>query len=231
MTRSGWMLLPVLTLSGCLLNESPAPLVPADPFSPPASGTPVRTQTATFAPAATQVAARVEAIGVKVLDANKQASLRLRFHTIGSPQPEIFHVQDRDLFVTEGLVNQCKTDGELAAVLCQEMGKIVTEREIRAGPKARNPEREPPPDLRIGTDYVGGLGSPDQTRLAELARFDKERSRAAAPLPPPDPRALAHGYLKRAGYAEGNLETVTPLLQAAALNSSFEKQLAVPAHP
>jgi hypothetical protein len=167
----------------------------------------------------------VEAIGGKVLDANKQTSLRLKFHTIGSPQPEIFHVQDRAVFVTEGLVNQCKTDAELAAVLCQEMGKMVAEREIRAGPRARNPEREPPPDLRIGADYASGMTTPDQTHLAELAKFEKERSRSTAPLPPPDPRVLAHSYLKRAGYAEGTLETVTLLLQAAALNSTFEKQM------
>lgn len=231
MARSGWMLvLPVVALSGCLFNDG-APVVPADPFSPRTPGTAPRTQAATFAPASTEVAARVEAVGRKVLDANKQTSLRLQFHTIGSPQPEVFHLRARDVFITEGLVNQCKTDTELAAVLCHEMGKMVAEREVRADPRSRNPDREPPPDLYIGNDRVGGMGPPDQTRLAELARFDKERPRPAVPLPPPDPRALAHAYLKRAGYAEANLETVTPLLQAAALNSSFEKQLTAPARP
>lgn len=227
MARSGWLVvLPVIALAGCLLNDSPTPLVPPDPFSPLAPGTPARSQANTFAPASTAVAARVEAVGRKVLNANKQTSLRLNFHTIGSPQPEIFHVRACDLFVTEGLVNQCKTEGELAAVLCQEMAKMVAEREISADPRVRNPDREPPPDLHIGNDNVGGMGPPDQTRRAELAKFDRERSWSTTPrLPPPDPRALAHEYLKRAGYAEGNLETVTPWLQAAALNSTFVKQL------
>src|SRR5579871_1781906 len=140
MARSGWMLvLPVIAVAGCLFNDG-APVVPADPFSPRTPGAPPRTQAATFAPASTEVAARVETIGRKVLDANKQTSLRLQFHTIGSPQPEVFHLQARDVFVTEGLVSQCKTDGELAAVLCQEMGKMVAERELRADPRSRNPD-------------------------------------------------------------------------------------------
>lgn len=225
MVRRGWLLvLPVFAVAGCLFEESSTPLVPSDPFHPTPTAAVgwVRTP---FAPASTEAAARVEAAGRKILTANQQIGVRPLFRTIGSPQPEIFHVQTDEVNVTEGLVNGCKSEGELAAALCQELGKMVSERETLAGPKARNPEREPPPELRVGNDYVGGMGSPDQTRLAELSRFEKDHRRAGTPLPPPDPRILARSYLAKAGYPETSLEAVAPLLQAAAANLTFEKQM------
>src|SRR5438045_3984146 len=68
------------------------------------------------APAATEVAARVDAVGRCIAAANPQAGVdrrSLMFHTIGSPQVEVFHRGTSDIFVTEGLVRQCATDGQL----------------------------------------------------------------------------------------------------------------------
>lgn len=228
MSRRGWLLfLPLV--AGCWLEESATPQVPGDPFhaTPPAGAGWVR---APFAPPSSETAARVEAVGRKILLANASTGVRPVFRTIGAPQPEIFHVGAREVDVTEGLVNGCKSEAELAAVLCHELGKMVSEREALAGPRARSPDREPPPEVRVGNDYVGGMGSADQTRLAELSRYEKERRRSGTSLPPPDPRALARNYLVKAGYPEAGLDAVAPLLQAAAANTTFEKQL-TPAGP
>jgi hypothetical protein len=200
-------------------------LVPSNPFQQSAAAPP-RSHTS-YAPASTAAAARVETLGRKIVMANPQAGLRPYFRTIGAPQPELFHVGTTEIDITEGLVSQCKTEGELAAVLCKEMGKMVSEREAVAGPQARSPEREPPPELRVGTDYAGTAGAPDQTRLAELGKFEKERRRLREPsLPPPDPQVLARLYLKNAGFPEKELESAAQLLQTAAQNNAFEKQMA-----
>ncbi|HEV3203476.1 MAG TPA: hypothetical protein VGY77_03790 [Gemmataceae bacterium] len=223
MRRPLWIImLPVLAGIGCLFDESTS-IVPANPF-PANPVVPGRAQ-ANFAPANTEVAARVDSVGRKIVAANKQTGIRPLFRTIGSPQPEIFHIGTSEIDITEGLAAQCKTEGELAAVFCEELAKMVAERETGANPKVRHPDRSPPPDMRIGNDYTGGLSS-DQTRLAELGKFEKEQGRPQAlPPPPPDPQILARSYLQRAGYPDANLEAVLPLLKAAAANSTFEKQL------
>jgi len=228
-------LLSALACGGCLFDESTS-IVPANPFHSDPGGSAkllpsnqALTQT-NFAPANTEVAARADSLCRKILAANKQIGLRptLTLETIGSPQPEIFHIGTSRIDITEGLVTRCKTDGELAAVLCNEMAKMVVEREAVASPTVRQPDRTPPPDLRIGNDYTGGLSS-DQTRLAELVKFEKDYGRPQASAPtPPDAQTLARSYLLRAGYPDANLDAVRPLLQTAAANATFEKQLTAP---
>jgi predicted Zn-dependent protease len=209
-------------LCGCLSQQAATSQVPSDPFGQ-AEAPPVQRQVS-YAPASIETAARVDTLGRKLLAANRQIGVKPIFRTIGTPVPEVFHCGTAEVDVTEGLVRLCQNEGELAAVLCQELGKIVAEREALAGPQARVPEREPPQEVRIGTDNAGAFGPADQTHLAELAKFEKERPRPSASLPLPDPQALARGYLTKAGYAETELQGAAPILQAAAANSAFEKQ-------
>jgi predicted Zn-dependent protease len=221
MVRCGWIVvLSLLASAGCM-SEEPTALVPSDPFHPPRATPPARTS---FAPPSTAAAARVDTLARKILQANPQAGVRPWFRTIGAPQPEIFHVSTGEIDITEGLVNQCKTDDELAAVLCHELGKMVAEREVLAG--SRRPDRTPPPEVRVGNDYPGATSSADLTRLAELGKFEKEHPRRPVPVQPPDPQVLARRYLTKAGFEEKTLDAVAPLLQAAAANTTFEKQLA-----
>src|SRR5262245_31992982 len=126
-----------------------------------------------LAPASTEAAARVDSVGRRVVAANPQIGARPLFHTIGAPQPDIFHRGNTDVLVTEGLVRQCATDGQLAAVLCAELGKMVSEREAATPTAVRRPDRLTPIDTRIGIDTGWGT-APDQTRLRELADFDKD---------------------------------------------------------
>jgi hypothetical protein len=197
-------------------------LVTDNPFANP---TPAAKPTrVALSPASKETATRVGEVGQKLLAANPNLGLRPAFVTIGGPQPEIFHVQTDGIYVTEALVKQCATEGQLAAALSHELGKMVAERQALTGPNA--PEYQPPMDVRVGSDSGGTYGAADLTHLAELGKYEKERRRP--PALPPDPQALARTYLVKAGYAVNELDTVAPLLHAAAANNSFEKQLAAP---
>jgi hypothetical protein len=243
--------IPVMA-SGCLGDEERTKLVPSDPFGnalSAGSGDPRTTSDArtnvdprtalsptgpvtrsSVQPAPAEIAARVDLLGRKILASNPQIGMKPQFMVIGSPQPEIFHKKNEALFITEGLVKRCQTEGQLAAVLCHELGKMVSDREVQMGPQVWNPRRLPPPEVRIGNDSPGSFNPSDRTRLAELAGYEQERRQATPPpLPPPDPDLLARGYLQKAGFYEADWKAAQPHLQAAAANLNFEKQIAKPA--
>jgi hypothetical protein len=229
--RFTWCVLPVvLALSGCTLFEDEStPLVPADTFgSAPA---PLPITKVSHAPAEEATAQRVAATGQKLVDANPTLGMKPMFRTVGSPQPEIFHRGASELVVTEGVVDKCTTDGQLAAVLALELGKMVSEREALAGSRIRTMEREPPIDVRVGNDYSGPNGGMDMTRMAELAPYERDRNRREQPPPPPpDPRVLAKLYLMKANIPASELDGVAPILKAAGQSGALEKQLATPAN-
>jgi hypothetical protein len=214
-------------LTGCG-DEPTLQRVPASAFG--AAPVPQQTQPthqAALAPATTDtaMAARVDTLARNILAANPQIGIQPLILTAGRPQPEVFHRDTSLLGVTEGLVKQCTTDAQLAAILCHELGKMVAEREAHTGPRARDVTLEPPPDVRVGNDSGGYLGtSSDLTRLAELGRY---RPPAARPVsePPPNPEVLARDYLTKAGFAPTELDGVAPLLHAAEANNTVEKQL------
>src|SRR5581483_9541454 len=102
-------------------------------------------------------------------------------------------------------------EGQLTAVLCTELGKMVTERELLAGTQSRNPDVLPPMNVPVGNDNAGLISSPDQTHLAELGMYERtHRKPGQAPAPPPDPQLLARTYLTRCGYSVRELDEVTP---------------------
>ncbi len=172
----------------------------------------------------------MDAVGRAILAANPQSGVTtrsLRFNTIGAPQPELFHRGTSDIFITEGLVRQCATDGQLAAVLCTELGKVVSEREALTPAEVRRPDRQPPIDTGLGRDAGWGV-APDQTRLRELADYDRDRRQRVQPVAPPDPAALARMYLVRAGYHDADLQAAAPLLQHAQCNAGLERQMTTP---
>lgn len=228
MLRLILFILPVcyLTATGCLSRQANTALVPSNPFG---SLPPAQTAHTSLAPASLQAAARVDGLGRKLVAANPQLGIQPLFRTIGAPQPEIFHQGTSEVDVTEGLVNQCPSDSQLAAVLALELGKMISDREAIAGPQARAPEREPPMEVRVGSDNGGAFGPADQLHRAELAKYDKERrQRAAGAASPPDPQALARGYLLKAGYTAADLDAAAPILRSAAENNTFAKQLLSP---
>src|SRR5262249_48635777 len=119
--RSGAMgfrhlpLLPALfMLAGCLGEKDATQLVPESPFGKAAPAPVV--QRAPHQPAAVETAARVDTLGRMILAANPQIGIKPLFVTIGAPQVEMFHRGTAELTVTEGLVHQCGSDGQLAAL-------------------------------------------------------------------------------------------------------------------
>lgn len=181
-----------------------------------------------------EVAARVDSMGRRILATNPQIGMQPQFLAIGAAGLEIFHPDLSKVVITEGLVKQCTSDGQLAALLCVELGKMVSEREALAGPKTHAPEREPPMEVRVGSDNAFSAGAADQTYLAERWKFDRDRDRprktTASPSPalPPDPQGLANQYLTKTGFPPADLDAVAPLLKAASQNSAFEKQMNPP---
>jgi hypothetical protein len=233
-SRAGLVLLLVLA-GGCIplsLQEfldpdaaAPATTaVPSSPFGSPGPAAPPAQVTYKTSSAETGLALRVDAVGRKVLAANPQTGLQPYFQIYGTPTPEVFHQGTKIVHITDALVKQCKTDGELAAVLAVEFGKMVAEREALVSSRVRGPEQGPPIEVPIGNAGQAGGGAVDQARLVELARFEKRRREAAKAATPPDPQQLAAGYLENAGFARADLDAVRPLLRSAEGNYVLEKQ-------
>jgi hypothetical protein len=223
MARVG-VLVGLLLIGGCfplVEGEKTTALVSNNPFGvEPPPKAPTR---ATYAPANETVSRRVDKVGRDLLAANKQLGLKPVFATIGVEQPEVFHIDTSWVYVTEGLVKQCKSDPELAAVLSVELGRMVAEREARTSPEVRNPEKLPPIRVPVGNNAQGR--ETDFTTLAELSRFEKANPRTPPRnLPRPDPMKLARTYLENAGFQAADLDRVDPLLQAAEKNVALERQ-------
>jgi predicted Zn-dependent protease len=225
------MLLPfglMLAAIGCLSDDKKLTRVPSNPF-----GKPARVQAASFkhAPPATQeIALRVDRVGKQIVAANPRIHQKVVFMTIGQPDAELFHQTQKDvttIFITEGLAKQCKSDGELAAVLSEELGKMMVEQMVQA-----RPAQSPIPatllmNSRVGNDIGGNFGAADRTNDMIAARFEKEwqQSRQTLPAPPPPPETLARTYLSSAGFDPKALDAVQPLLREAEKHSSLERSM------
>ncbi len=217
----------LILMSGCAPHEAQTSLVSPSAFGDPPS--PIRTAAYTQ-PASTAVAQRVDEVGRKLVAANKQFGVEPLFSTVGTPGLELFHQGRQQIIITQGLVDRCKTDGELSALLATELAKMVVEREAQAGPAVRRPDPLPPMDTRVGSSVGGGsFGPADQTGLAEMVKFQPPRRAENAPAPPlPDPQQLARTILHNAQVPETELAQVAPLLNAAAADGRLERQMTRP---
>src|SRR5260370_29443668 len=214
MNRFWWLGLVLGCAVGCVSGEK-TETVPANPFGNGARVEPARN--ASFAPAPSEISARVDQVGRKILAANPQIGVKPLFATIGSPSPEVFHQGTTMVFITMGLVQQCKTEAQLAAILSRELGKMVSEREARTSAGTRDPERLPPMEVPIGQAGMSSFNSsPDMTHMAEMGRFENTHPRRRGPLPAPDPMALAPLYLPKARSREADLDFARPPLNPAA---------------
>jgi hypothetical protein len=225
MRRRTVPLLLLLAAVGCSSSESATTLVPHNPFEsgPAAAPSPQR---ASYSQAAIEVAARVDQLGHKIVMANPQIGQRPVFRTVGSPEPDLFHRGTSEVFITEGLVRRCASEGQLAAFLAYELGRMVAEREALASIKSRDPDREPPVEVRVGNDNAGAIGPPDLIRQAELARFEAQHPRRPnGTRPPLEPSILAKAYLQKAGYQQSDLDAVAALLPTLSGHGNLEKQL------
>ncbi len=194
-----YRLLPVLLLAaGCLDADKPRGglnNVPVDTSKYPA--------------APTELAARVDQVGRQLVGTNPFLGFEPTFHAIGQTEPEVCHPDSGGVFVTAGLVEKCRDDAELAAVLATELAIMRAEKRLTDRPRKLEP---------LATLPDGGAGT-DPTQLGTQAVFDKKLGSRPASPPPPKPedrRSVAADLLKNAGYDPKALDAVEPLLAEAA---------------
>ncbi len=166
-----------------------------------------------YTPAGDEFSNQVLAVSAKLFKANPDIAIRPAFITVALPHPEISHQGASQVVISDGLVRQCASDGELAAVLSLELGKMLSEWESADGRWTHMPEKLPPIEVRIGnqtSDLYGGAG---MMRQAEMAKYGKEQpARGAAAT---DPQALARAWLMKAGYAARDVDAAMSLLRSA----------------
>jgi hypothetical protein len=217
----GLLSLPLLW-AGCIWDEPKTATVADNPFGHVFSGQ--DRPRAAQAAASLEIAARVDRVGRQITLANTQLGMQPMFRTIGAPQAEVFHKGTVEIDVTEGLVRKCASDGQLAAVLCQELGKMVVEREALMPAEGRQPAPLAPLDVPVGNDN-GFLGSADQVHRAELAKFEASHPRRVHPASLPDPQALARAYLVKTGFPATDLDAVAELIRSAETNQTLARQI------
>ena len=172
--------------------------------------------------ASTKAATRVHAVGNDVL-AKNVGDIRDKpvFLTVGLKEPMIFHRSSGDVtsvVISEGLVERCGTDAELAAALCYELGKMSSDKPALGSSRG---DKDLPYAPRLAPDVIGNGNSPDMTRMAEEGYNDRRAPRPAGRSrePKPDPKTLAQNYLIKAGYTADDLDKIGALLKDSADNA------------
>ncbi|MBA4067889.1 MAG: hypothetical protein C0501_30150 [Isosphaera sp.] len=175
---------------------------------------------------------RVEALGRRIVAQNALtgSGIEPMFFTVGVAEPVLFHRGAEELFVSEGLVKQCQSEAELAAVLCSELGQMIIEK--RAARRA-GVDRDTIPDAALpgGQSPAGGVAD-DPGRAAEIA-FRERRQAKAAPLLIDAGEAAKHArdLLKGAGFKPEELDRVEPLLRQSERSAALRKQMSGSAPP
>lgn len=175
--------------------------------------------------ASVAVAARVDQVGRQLVAQNPFLGIEPAFHTLGRTEPEIFHRDSHGVFLTEGLVQRCRTDEELAAVLASELGKMSAARRVADRMGVSDPLVAVPNTSAVNP---GGIGS-DMNPLGVQAVFDQQLSRRTPRklAATDEPQQIAAAILKSAGHDPGLLKDVAPLLTEASRNTSAALQLGV----
>lgn len=174
-------------------------------------------------PASLEAAERVQLLGRQILAQNTFTGLEPLFMTVGMKEPVLFHVGTEQLWISEGLVEKCGTDAELAAVLCWELGQMVAEK--RAAQRFGR-SVEPLPEISPGSGAATPGGSAyDAGQQANLAYHERQFPRKAPPTPAPEAATIARELLQGAGYSVAELDRVEPLLKQSDRGEKLRKQL------
>jgi hypothetical protein len=191
------------------------------------NSTPGTKNAVTISPADLKVAERVELVGRKILVQNTFSGLdsaETFFRTIGAKENVLFH-DGASVVISQGLVEKCQSDAELAAVLCVELGQMLNE---KRNAKAVGRAIDPIPDASFGgnTLFPGGTAE-DAGRQVEMRLHEKQFPRTANNTA--DATASARELLKGAGYSPAELDRVEGLIKESrqsSRNEALKKQLA-----
>ncbi len=172
-----------------------------------------------------QLAERVEVVGWKIIEQNTFTGLdpsNMRFMTLGVKENVLFHRGTEELIISEGLIEKCKNDSELAAVLCAEMGKMVAEK--RAAKSVQGKEK-PVADDTFGAGSLSGSNPYDAGKLASRAFHDRDQARDAVAKAAADANAVARDLLKGSGFSPAEMDRVEPLLKPTERGEKIRKQM------
>lgn len=219
----------LLVLAGCVtpppgMKDPKTDQVGLTPFSDPAKPPPTRVS---YNPASPEVEFRVMDMKQKLIGDNPQVGLKPFVKTVSSPDPEIFHKGLGYIYITDSLVKKCDSDALLAAVIANELGKMVAEREKCVADQVRSPEPLPPAPLPIGS--LGNSRDADPNHFIEMAMYEKAHPRTPAKVAPVNPQAVARMVLEKAGFQRTDLDAALPLLQNAEGNAVLSNQFNGPA--
>jgi hypothetical protein len=168
-------------------------------------------------PASLKTAERVQTLGQRIIDQNTFTGLVPLFHTLGIPDPVLFHRGPDELFISESLVSRCKTEEQLAAVLCSELGAMMAEKR-----SAKN----------VGVDLVSVREDAQPHPLGEGEVASAEAAPTVKPketTPSRNANELARDLLRGSGFEEAELAKHADLLKDVNRNLSLGRQIAGPA--
>jgi len=163
-------------------------------------------------------ARRVDELTKRIVDQNTFTGLDPIVRVISVPEAVLFHRGSAELFISEGLVKKCKTDAELAAVLCTELGRMMAQKRAAIA-VGRNPD--PIPEIAL----PGGTSDANLVREAELA-MQKRREDAKLAAEQSDEVQLAKSLLKGAGFDPAEFERVQGMVKQSDRGEAIKKQMA-----
>ncbi|MGL6076904.1 MAG: hypothetical protein ACRC8S_22340 [Fimbriiglobus sp.] len=138
-------------------------------------------------------------------------------YAIGSKDVAIYHPSSDGLMISQGLVESCKTDDELSAVLALELGKMSSE--ARAARRMRL--TEPMKPLPGASSSLGS--QPDENQLrAEMIFREQAKPNQKASGPSEDPNEIAEEILQNAGLPKELLTEARVKLAKASRNQKTQ---------
>ena len=169
-------------------------------------------------PVTVETARRVDELVKRIVDQNTFTGLEPIVRVMGVPESVLFHRGSTEVFISEGLVKKCKTEPELAAVLCSELGQMLSQK--RAG-IAVGRDRDSIPAIAL----PGGGTDAGRVRDAELAmqqrRVDEKRAQEHS-----DAAELAKQLLKGAGFNPAEYDNVQGMVRQSERGEAIKKQMA-----
>jgi predicted Zn-dependent protease len=174
------------------------------------------------------LAERVETIGRKIIAQNTFTGIEPLFHTVGVPEAVLFHRGAEELIISEGLVKQCRSDSELAAVLSSELAQMMNEKKTARRVGA---DRDSFTDISVPTNSGLAGGTPvDPARDAERAFLEKQRKQNAN-RETTDPGKVAGDLMRGAGYDPADLDRMATVLKQSDRGLAIKKQMGGSAPP
>jgi predicted Zn-dependent protease len=172
----------------------------------------------TVTPASVETARRVDDLAKRIVEQNTFTGLEPIIRVIGVPEAVLFHRGPTELFISEGLVKKCKTEPELAAVLCTELGKMKAQKQaaVRVG---RAPD--PIPEIAL----PGGSSDASRVREAELALLKRREDQKRAAEESGEAQ-LAKDLLKGAGFDPAEFDRVQGMVKQSARGDAIQKPIA-----